>query len=395
MKQWVVGIVLGVASIGSANVLNLDKAIDLAVANDARLAPYVSELKLAQARSEAALPYKNPELRLGTELNNDPGQRASVRFYPPNPWLVKAEKKDNGATLAQVQARYQGAVLETTIAVMTTYHELQCLEKEQELSRQIMKMKQAFSTRMDEQLSAAAATQAQELLAHWELLEAQEEYQDSIAKSKALKQTLAGQTGLSVENLTLAPLTEQNSFQPVIPAELVTVALKNHAALQLLMAQREQADARLRSAKSAAVPWINFVELGYRTGSEEWELEAGFEIPLFTLKGTEKMLSYEEVSQRNIEIEKQKQAIRYEVEAAAKAYNTLVSAWSEIETRQQALVKATQNYLKQMPASNPQQMDEQLRLEEKLIHAETKALMLRRQINHAKILLIARIGKQI
>jgi outer membrane protein TolC len=396
--RWLVvlGVLFAEIVSGSAEVLRLEQAIDLAITNDVRLVPYASELQLAQARADAALPYKNPELRLGTELNgNDPGQRASVRFYPPNPWQVKADKKDNGALLGQELARYQSAVLNTTVEVMTTYQELQCLEKEQKLVEQIMKMKATFAAQMDKQLSAAVATQAQGLLAHWELLEAQEEVTNFAAKANLLKQTLAAQIGRSAEDLTILPLEKMDSFIPVNPEKLVAEALQNRAELQLLNAQRAQADARLRSAKSAAVPWLNFVELGYRTGSDQWELQAGFEIPIFTLKGTEKMLSYETVSRRNIEIEKQTQAIRFEVEAAAKAYNTTVSEWIALQKHQAVLMKKTRIYLAQMPPSNPQRMSDQLSLEEKLIRAEFKTLALHRRINQAKILLISLVGKSI
>jgi outer membrane protein TolC len=170
-------------------------------------------------------------------------------------------------------------------------------------------------------------------------------------------------------------------------------ALQNNLQLHLLNAQRAQADAQLSNAKSGAIPWLNFVEVGYRTGSEEWELEVGVEIPIFTLSGTEKKLSYEALSRRNIEIETLRQSMKFTVRSAAQTYNKTITEWTTLQKQQGELIKKTEQYLKKTTPANPQQMDDQLSLKEKMIQAKFKLLNLRRKINQAKINLIILLGK--
>lgn len=376
--------------------LRLEQMIALAVTNDVRLAPYSSALKLAQTRSEASVQYKNPELRLGTELNGDePGQRASVRFYPPNPWQVGAEKDENSALFGEENAAYHGAWLETVMDVMSTYHELQCLETEKDLYDRLVSIKKGFAMRVDEQVAAAVGTQAQGLLALWEMQEALEDRRHTEIRVELLKQTLSVLTGQPAGRFLIIPMKGEDVLIRVDPEESTRVAMGYRPQLQLLRAQRAAAEARLRGTKAAGVPWINFVEVGYRTRSDRWELEAGFELPFFTLGGTDKMLSYEELALRNVAIETQEQRLRFEVGAAVKAYNGTVDEWIKLQDRQLVLMKKTRTYLARTTDDTPQRMQERMMLEEKLIRAEFKMLDIRRRINKAHVALISTIGQPI
>ena len=378
------------------HVLRLDQVVALATTNDVRLAPYFSALKLAQTRSDASIQYKNPELRLGTELNGDePGQRASIRFYPPNPWQVSAEKGENTALFGEENAAYHSALLETTVDAISAYHALQCLEMEKGLYDRLVNIKKGFATRVDEQVSASVGTQAQGLLALWEVQEALENRRNAEIQAEQLKQSLAALTGQAADLFTLVPLMANDSFTQIDPEESTQIAMGYRPQLQLLRAQRAAADARLRGAKAAGVPWINFVELGYRTRSDRWELEAGFELPFFTLGGTDKMLTYEELSLRNIQIEMQEQRLRFEVGTAVKAYNVAVTEWTQLQDRQLVLVTKTRAYLDRTTDTDPQRMQERVSLEEKLIRAEFKMLDIRRRINQALLELISMIGQPI
>ncbi len=376
--------------------LRLEQIISLATTNDARLAPYSSALKLAQVHSESSVQYKNPELRLGTELNgNDPGQRASIRFYPLNPWQVGAQKDENNALFREQNAAYQSAWLETVVDVISTYHELQCLETEKGLYDRVVGIKKTFATRVDEQVAAAAGTQAQGLLALWEMQEALENRRYAEIRFEQLKQSLSALTGQSTGRFTIAPLKGNDSLVRIDPEESTRVAMEHRPRLQLLRAQRAAAEAQLRGTKAAGVPWVNFIEVGYRTRSEQWELEAGFELPFFTLGGTDKMLACEELSLRNIEIEIQEQRLRFEVGTAVKAYNMAVDEWTQLQNRQLVLIKKTRTYLDRTNNNTPQRMQERVSLEEKLIRAELKMLDIRRRINKAHVALISIIGQPI
>lgn len=379
-----------------AEALKLEQLIVLAKTHDARLAPYSSMMKLAQLRSDAFIPPDNPELRVGTGLgDSDPELAASVRFFPRNPWALSAEKAENSAIAAEETAAYRSALLETTLEVISDYHELQCLEKEKELYRRLAEIKQEYAGRVDDQLAASVGTQIDGLLAYWDAQETLESHRDAAIQAELLKDALVARTGQSIDQFTIAPLDNGASFV-LQDAEKVTMAAEKHRPeLQLLLARRAGADARLRGTKAEAVPWFNHIEVGYRNKSRGWALEAAFDLPVYTLGGTEKMLAYEEVALREIEIETQSQMIRLEVDAAVKTYNHAVGEWRLMMDRQAPLVQKSQAFLDSITDEEPLQMKERMALEEKLIRAEFKMLDIRRRINEALIELIAMVGAQV
>lgn len=381
-------------SLVPAGELKLEQLIALAKTHDARLAPYASVLKLAQLRSEAFNAPDNPEFRVGTELgDSDPDLAASVRFFPRNPWALSAEKGENNAMVGEETAAYRRALLETTLQVVSDYYELQCLEKEKALYKRLAKIKLGYADRMDQQLAAAAGTQIDGLLAHWDAQETLDSHRDAIIQAEQLKHSLVSRTGNTIDEFNIAALDETALFALQDAEKATMQAIRQRPELQLLQARRAAADARLRGAKSAAIPWLNFVEVGYRNKSRGWALEAAFDLPIYTIGGTEKMLAYEEVALREIEIETQEQMIRLEVDAAVKTYNYAVSEWRVMQARQVPLIQRTQAYLASVPGEEPLQMKERMTLEEKLIRAEFKMLNIRRRVNEALLELLAIVGK--
>jgi hypothetical protein len=372
----------------------LEQLIALAKTHDARLAPYSSVLKLAQLRSDAFNAPDNPELRVGTELGeSDPNLAASVRFFPRNPWALSAEKGENTAMVEEETAAYRSALLETTLQVVSDYHELQCLEKEKALYKRLAKIKMGYANRVDQQLAASVGTQIDGLLAHWDAQETLDSHRDVIIQAEQFKHSLVSRTGKAIDGFNIAPLDDMALFA-FQDAETVTMeAMRQRPELQLLQARRAAADARLLGTKAEAVPWLNHIEVGYRNKDRGWQLEAAFNLPVFTLGGTEKMLAYEEVALRDIEIETQEQMIRLEVDAAVKTYNHAVREWRVMQERQVPLVQRTQAYLDSVPGEEPLQMKERMALEEKLIRAEVKMLDIRRRINESLLELIAIVGK--
>lgn len=373
--------------------LQLRQVIELATMHDARLAPYASTLRLAQLRNEAFIPPDNPQLRLGTGLESDPDLSASIRFFPRNPWALNAQKGENRALVAKEEAAYRQALLETTLQVVSEYHELQCLEKEEELHGRLAVIRQEYADRVEQQLSASVGTQVDGLLARWDVQEALDNQLNLKIKVEQLKHTLVVLTGHSMETFRIAPLEDEVSFA-LLGAELsIQSAREQCSTLQLLRAKRLAAEARLRGTKAAGIPWVDHLEVGYRNKDRGWQLEAAVNLPFYTLGGTEKMLAYEEVSLRDIEIETQEQMIRIHVEAAVKTYNHAVGEWTRMQQRKAPLVQKTRDYLARVADTDPQRMAERIVLEEKLIAAEFKMLNLRRRIYQAQRVMMDSLGE--
>lgn len=379
-----------------AGPLDLSQAIALAHTNDARLAPYTTALRLAQYRSDASLQRDNPELRLGTDIDSDePDLRASVRFFPLHPWEANALKRENQALFEEEAAAYQSALLETTLDVATAYYELQCLEKELALYDRLSLVRRQSADLADRQVKAAVLTQAQGLLTHWEVQESLESRRNTRIKVNQIKQSLSALTGQPVQDVHVAPLDEKRGLELLDTEGATHAALSSWPELQSLRAQRSAADARLRGTKAASIPWLNHVEVGYRNNDRGWAVEAALDLPFFTIGGTDKMLAYEELALRNIEVDTQEQMLRIQVHAATRAYNAAVQEWNTLQTGQMALMEKTRAYLDATPGGSPQQAEDRMALEEKLIRAELKMLDVRRSVHATLMDLIALVGKPI
>jgi outer membrane protein TolC len=380
----------------TAELLGLEDAVALAILNDVQLAPYASALKLAQYRSAAFLPRDNPELRLGTDLDGaDPDQTASIRFFPLHPWEAGALKRENKALVDEETAVYQGAVLETTLETMSLYHEIQCLEKEKTLYDRLSEIRQQAAERVERQVAAAVGTQAQGLIAYWEAHEALESRRNVEIESARRMQSFAVLIGRPVGQFNVAALDEDAAFTPLDVETSTQAALGNRPELQLLRARRASADARLRGAKADGIPWLNHVEVGYRKNSSRWELGAAFDIPFFTVAGTDKMLASEALLLREIEVDTEEQLVHLKVAAAVQAYNVAVNEWNSLQAEQKTLMEKTRAFLESTPADNSRQLEDRVSLEEKLIRAEFKMLDVRRGVNQTLMELIDIVGTPI
>ncbi|MCF7848807.1 MAG: hypothetical protein K9M45_08165 [Kiritimatiellales bacterium] len=379
-----------------AEELRLERALALAEKHDARLATHSAATKLAQSRSDAPVQRKNPELRVQSELDSgDPDLGASIRYFPLNPWQVDAEKSENAAAVEEGAAAYRQALLETTIQVTSVFQELQCLEQEKALYGRLAERKKEFADRVDKQLDASVETQGQALLAQWEMHEALENRREADLKAARLKQTLAVLTGHQPGEINVAPLDQKETFAVLDAGKETAIALETRPELQLLRAGLAGADARMSGARAAGIPWLNHLELGYRNHSRGWQLEAAFDLPFFSIGGTDKMLAYEEVTLLGIGIDAQERMVRAEVEAAVETYNLAVREWTLMQGRQIPLIRKTRSYLSGTGADEPLRMQERLALEEKLIDAELQLLGLRRRINQAGEGLVVATGKPV
>jgi len=393
MKRLIVPACLLMGLSLQAEELRLEQALELAEQHDARLAPYSSAAKLAQSRNDASVQRRNPELRVQSQLDSgDPDLGASVRYFPLNPWQVNAEKNENAAAVSEGAAAYRQALLETTIQVTSVFRELQCLEWEKALFGRLAERKKEFADMVAKQLEASVETQGQALLAQWERHEALENRREADLKAGRLKQILAVFTGHQSDEINVAPLDQKETFAVLDAGEETAVALETRPELQLLRAGLAGADARMDGAKATSIPWLNHLELGYRNHDRGWHLEAAFDLPFFSIGGTEKMLAYEEVTLLNIGIDAQERMVRSEVEAAVETYNLAVREWLLMHDRQVPLIQQTQSYLSGTGADDPLRMQERLALEEKLIDAELQLLGLRRRINEAGEKLVAVVG---
>lgn len=386
----------GVSSSGviQTNEQQLSSYIQLASAHDLQLSSYASTMKISQYRLKTSLPKKNPELRIGTSLDApDEAVAALIRIYPKNPWISKANDQRNMARLSVDTAAYNQALLSTIAQITSLFKEVQCLEQEQVLVRRLIQIRQDFSDHVGKQVAASVQTQGQGLIARWKASDAFAEEQALAHKIGIAKQTIAALTGLKISQISVPLMKVDETFRSMNAATLTRIALESRPEMQAVMGERDLAQATLNATKAVKVPWFDFVEVGYKTRDNTWNVETGITLPFFSFRGSEAIFANEKLTQSQFNIETQEQIIRSEISGATRAYNLSVKEWDSLLKRQQPLIQKTSDYLDRMRKEYSYEK-EQLELEEYLIDASLKIVTFRRKINQAQIDLILLLGQQ-
>ncbi|WP_348680755.1 TolC family protein [Marinobacter nauticus] len=111
--------------VANTEPLTVEKALSLALGNPVYAAAGEAGLRAAEARFEAMGLLPSPELRLTYDdrWTGETGQEYAIRFSPPNPWVVGAQKAEGelGINLARIQL--DGLRWATAIETRTSFYE--------------------------------------------------------------------------------------------------------------------------------------------------------------------------------------------------------------------------------------------------------------------------------
>ena len=220
-----------------------------------------------------------------------------VRFTIPNPWERRANIEIAAAQTARAESDYLIEEDKVVRTVRALYEDLNMAESVARGARARQALQEKFGSEMEAlQVPDLADLVADIRLEVGKSIRVQREFRSDIAR---LRQELAGYCGLDQpERIGVMGKPSRR----VVPLEaldfdyLVRMAQLQRSDLLDLEARLALAQAELKGAKAAKIPFFTFFDVGWATAqttgrtsdSEEWSVRAGVSLPIFDWIGLNK-----------------------------------------------------------------------------------------------------------
>ncbi len=264
--------------------------------------------------------------------------RLGLRFFPPNPWLMRAGMSEARARLAAANADLQAAEWRVECAIGRIVSEIHALREERKIALQLETLREDVSRDVDALLRRQQTTITDELDNRQRLLRAKEEVIDldrSIAQQLDQLVLLCGVT----PDMEHTPVGEMKLDLPEDELRMLEDSiLESRQDILAAYWRHQESLAALRGAKARRIPWISYLQGTYAKGNsteplsaasalneaavsgipstvittddretEEWGLEAAIEIPLLTIHKGATRIERAQAQRRALAL---KQAIR-------------------------------------------------------------------------------------
>jgi len=220
----------------------------------------------------------------GTTADSD-SFRAGVRFFPPNPWILKARgaagRANYAAALSDVEAAEWRVACRVKQLVATVAYLQEDIAQLGELIAARERMAGAAKTLSDEGqvplIDAVAASQR-----HMEAIDEMHQQQSELRLADS---ELRGLVGLAVDfgPVELETLIDTGIAENSPPATaLRTQVLENRRDIAAAYWRSQAAEAVLREAKATRIPWFTRIEGSYGRNTrnerpeEAWEMSGGY-----------------------------------------------------------------------------------------------------------------------
>lgn len=261
------------------------------------------------------------------ETSRDDQLSVLVRFTIPNPWERRANIEIAAAQTARAESDYLIEEDKVVRTVRALYEDLNMAES----VARATSARQALQEKFGGEMEAAQVPDLADLVADIRLemgksIRDQREFRSDIAR---LRQELAAYCGLDrPERIAVIGKPSRR----VVPLDaldfdyLVKMAQLHRSDLLDLEARLALAEAELKGAKAAKIPFFTFVDAGWATAqttgrtsdSEEWSVRAGISLPIFDWLGLNKAhLEHRTATEAyRAEIESQRHLIASEIRTA-------------------------------------------------------------------------------
>lgn len=302
--------------------LNADAAVALALKYNPDIRLLREDVRVAETLRTGAVVIKDPELRVAYENGNQQhdryvtmpltsapwvsygldgqpvagspdGSAASrriatddsadyqftLRFFPPNPWLVRSQINAADAQVAAAKANLSAMEWNVAMAVRETFARAQYLQDDIGLIDQLIELGRNTISLVRARVEQGTATLPDSVNAsknHLTLINdrsvAERDYSASV-------QELAALIGIGASDIVITPGTETlPEFDPgtADPGFLENIAVRNRADLSAQILQLRVAESALRMARTETMPWFSFLQcsVGRTTGTSVWHPEA-------------------------------------------------------------------------------------------------------------------------
>jgi outer membrane protein TolC len=313
------------AASNETEALTLPRAIARACAADGTLAVLKAALAVADARRRAAADLRDPELRIsgadgtGDAIENSDAppaatsvtrtsessrnQGAAIRFFPPHPWIRGACVSAEAAGLHAARMDVRAAEWAVAMEVARLFEDVRYLSRDAALLDQLVAVCDDTRKLFDERAQARQVSNLEVLQVAQRRLQAvaaRDRVRRNLRESRLL---LALRVNLPIEQLALAePKTPRLFSDPAVlaHARLAVTSGVVRADLEALRWRERAAQARIDAARAERIPWFSYIQAGYASGdqhrqsregagvarersdSDEWRVDVGITIPLFS-----------------------------------------------------------------------------------------------------------------
>ena len=328
--------------VANTEPLTVEKAISLALGNPVYAAAGEAGLRAAEARLEAMGLLPNPELRLTYDdrWTGETGQEYAIRFSPPNPWVVGAQKAEGelGINLARIQL--DGLRWSTAIETRTSFYEALHAQKLIGQADQRKTVTQEKKKLYEMLLTNGQTTLPEVLEVRLEYLEAIEQLESARqARQNAMNRLLA-QTGLPTNPKPALTGEFEKPMDKIAGLQLEGLFWKyavHHPMVSGLKLQADMAGARTEQATARNRIWFNFLQTGFSENSnwwedKDWRFRAGIHIPIFDLRGKATEVAKAEHGALTAQVEVLRQQVRVD----------LAEALGNLQDAARALLESTQ-----------------------------------------------------
>ncbi len=338
--------------------LNLQALTRMAVARSPAWAGAEGNLKVAQAQRRTVGEWEDPEFRGGFDWddvripevkvpgpgNDDAVRRneqlaTSVRFYPPNPFEIRAELDKSMAEISYAEYYLRQVGRDVVHEVRTLYQELQFLQEDIALGRAIYRLEREEYERLQRVLDEGNQLRDPVDRQRRRAIERQGITSSPEIKFQQVRAQLAALVGLEdpgrikVEGV---PNRRVLGFHEDTVASLTEMAFMNNLKLADLDRLKRLAEGDLRGFKAKKIPWVSFIETGrdrsyssHLAINDTWSVRIAVNVPIFSLFSKESDVYREQIRSY------QNQAERYR----AQIERQIASAVSNIQEAREGLAR--------------------------------------------------------
>lgn len=257
----------------------------------------------------------------GVTTDYDEGQHTAVtlRLYPPNPFTLKYRVSETTALLLAAVSKLRGAEWSLATEVLKTYETVHHLKQDMEFLNKLVLVEKEMTKKLEKGAAAGEATLMDMMDVSRRYLRVLTDLDKARRDHDKAVRDLADITGTTASTLTVP--SERPALPSLDPAivtlkVLETAALEHRSDLAALLWEYHAASAAAGGARAQKIPWFSYLQASYSRdtrdsvtdrntawttsdggsvtvarpsisssdlASQEWRIDAGISIPIFSL----------------------------------------------------------------------------------------------------------------
>lgn len=259
----------------------------------------------------------------GSESTDSEGYAVALRFFPRNPWQARAALSEARSEAYAAEARLRQCMVDTALETCRLYETVRYLAEDLLYVEETVRIRDDMAAQTDDLLRAGHLTLTESLRSKQLRLGALSDAARLRRDLAEARQALARWLGVRME-----AVNEAEAWTPELPEMatgdgespgLAQLALSNRADVAALGWDARACESAYREARGACWPWFSFVQAGYawdeqsaagqsvasetdlvdavqrrrvqfetqESDEEEWRIDLGVTIPVFSWMGQE------------------------------------------------------------------------------------------------------------